>query len=34
VLQDKIGDLFIRAIGRPPNEARRFHASFSYQAQS
>jgi len=34
VLQDKIGHLLIRPVGRPPNEVRRFHASFSYQAQS
>ncbi len=34
VLQDKIGFLLKRPVGRPPNEVRRFHASFSYQAQS
>ena len=34
VLQDKIGHLLTRPVGRPPNEVRRFHASFSYQAQS
>ncbi len=34
VLQDKIAHLLTRPIGRPPNEVRRFHASFSYQAQS
>jgi len=34
VLQDKIGHLLTRPAGRPPNEVRRFHASFSYQAQS
>ncbi len=34
VLQEKIGHLLTRPVGRPPNEVRRFHASFSYQAQS
>jgi len=34
ILQDKIGHLLMRPVGRPPNEMRRFHASFSYQAQS
>jgi hypothetical protein len=34
VLQDKIGHLLTRPVGRPPNEVRRFHASFSYRAQS
>jgi DDE family transposase len=34
VLQEKIGYLLNRPVGRPPNEVRRFHASFSYQAQS
>jgi hypothetical protein len=34
VLQDKIEHLLTRPVGRPPNEVRRFHASFSYQAQS
>jgi hypothetical protein len=34
VLQDKIGHLLMRPVGRPPNDVRRFHASFSYQAQS
>lgn len=34
VLQDKIGHLLTRPVGRPPNEVRRLHASFSYQAQS
>ena len=33
VLQDKIGHLLTRPVGRPPNEVRRFPASFSYQAQ-
>jgi hypothetical protein len=30
----KIGHLLMRPVGRPPDEVRRFHASFSYQAQS
>jgi hypothetical protein len=34
VLQDKIGYLLKRPVGRPPHEVRRFYASFSYQAQS
>jgi hypothetical protein len=34
VLQDKIGFLLSRPVGRPPNDVRRFHASFSYRAQS
>src|SRR5262245_14864034 len=34
VLQDRIGHLLKRSIGRPPNEVRRFHANFSYQAGS
>jgi len=34
VLQDKIGYLLKRPIGRPPAEVRRFFASFGYQAQS
>jgi hypothetical protein len=34
VLQDKIGYLLTRPVGRPLNEVRRFHSSFSYQAQS
>jgi hypothetical protein len=32
VLQDRIGYLLKRPVGRPPNEVRRFHANFSYQA--
>src|SRR5499426_4174008 len=32
VLQSRIGYLLKRPIGRPPNEVRRFHANFSYQA--
>jgi hypothetical protein len=34
VLQDRIGDLLKRPVGRPPHEVRRFFASFSYRAQS
>jgi Transposase DDE domain group 1 len=33
-LQDKIGHLLKRPVGRPPHEVRRYYASFSYQAQS
>ena len=34
VLQEKIGYLLKRPVGRPPHEVRRYYASFSYQAQS
>jgi hypothetical protein len=34
VLQDKIGYLLRRPVGRPPHEVRRYYASFRYQAQS
>ncbi|MEX2127418.1 MAG: IS1380 family transposase [Xanthobacteraceae bacterium] len=34
VLQDRIGCLLTRPVGRPPNEVRRFHANFTYQAGS
>jgi hypothetical protein len=34
VLQERIGHLLIRPVGRPPNRPQVFHASFSYQAQS
>jgi len=34
ILQDKIGYLLTRPVGRPPHEVRRYYASFSYQAQS
>jgi hypothetical protein len=34
VLQKKIGHLLKRPLGRPPQEVRRYYASFSYQAQS
>jgi hypothetical protein len=34
VLQDKIGHLLKRPVGRPPFEVRRYYAGFRYQAQS
>jgi len=34
VLQDRIGYLLTRPVGRPPNHVRRSHASFHYQARS
>src|SRR4051812_11474544 len=34
VLQDRIGYLLKRPVGRPPHEVRRYSASFAYQAQS
>jgi hypothetical protein len=34
VLQDRIGYLLKRPVGRPPNEVRRFHANSTYQAAS
>ena len=34
VLRESIGYLLKRPIGRPPIEVRRYHASFSYRAQS
>jgi len=34
VLQDKIGHLLKRPVGRPPQEVRRYYSSFSYQAGS
>jgi hypothetical protein len=34
VLQNKIGHLLRRPVGRPPHEVRRYYASFAYQAQS
>ena len=34
VLQERIGHLLKRPVGRPPNHVRRSHASFSYQAGS
>ena len=34
ILQDRIGYLLKRPVGRPPNEVRRFHANFTYHAGS
>ena len=34
VLQERIGWLLTRPIGRPPNKVRRYYASFSYEAGS
>jgi hypothetical protein len=34
VLQNRIGHLLKRPVGRPPHEVRRFYARFTYQAQS
>ena len=34
ILQERIGHLLTRPAGRPPNEVRRYYASFSYQAGS
>jgi len=34
VLQDRIGHLLKRPVGRPPHEVRRYYTSFRYQAQS
>ena len=34
ILQDRIGYLLKRPVGRPPNKVRRFHANLSYQAGS
>ena len=34
VLQDSIGYLLKRPVGRPPHEVRRYYARFSYRAQS
>src|ERR671926_490598 len=34
VLQNRIGYLLRRPVGRPPHEVRRYYASFAYQAQS
>src|SRR6202045_4950103 len=34
VLQDKIGYLLKRPVGRPPQEVRRYYSSFSYRAGS
>jgi Transposase DDE domain group 1 len=34
VLQQRIGHLLTRPVGRPPKKLQVFHASFSYQAES
>ncbi len=34
VLQERIGHLLKRPVGRPPNEVRRSHANFTYRAGS
>ena len=34
VLQERIGHLLTRPLGRPPHEVRRYYASFGYQAGS
>ena len=34
ILQERIGYLLKRPVGRPPIEVRRYYASFSYEAQS
>jgi hypothetical protein len=34
ILQQRIGYLLKRPVGRPPNHVRRYYANFSYQAQS
>ncbi len=34
VLQESIGHLLTRPVGRPPNRVQRYYASFSYQAGS
>ena len=34
ILQERIGHLLKRPVGRPPNMVRRFYASFNYQAAS
>jgi Transposase DDE domain group 1 len=34
VLQEKIGYLLARPVGRPPNEVRPYYANFTYQAKS
>jgi hypothetical protein len=34
VLQNRIGYLLKRPVGRPPHEVRRYYANFSYQAAS
>src|SRR5690242_2014826 len=34
ILQERIGHLLTRPVGRPPNEVRRTYANFTYQAGS
>ena len=34
ILQDRIGHLLKRPVGRPPHEVRRYYASFSCEARS
>jgi hypothetical protein len=34
ILQERVGYLLKRPVGRPPHEVRRYYASFSYRAQS
>ena len=34
VLQERIGYLLKRPVGRPPNDVRRYYANFTYQAGS
>jgi hypothetical protein len=34
ILHERIAHLLKRPVGRPPHDVRRFHANFSYQAQS
>jgi hypothetical protein len=34
ILQNRIGYLLKRPVGRPPNEVRRYYANFTYQAAS
>jgi hypothetical protein len=34
VLQNRIGYLLKRPVGRPPNEVRRYYANFTYRAAS
>ena len=34
ILQERIGHLLTRPIGRPPNEVRRSYVNFTYQAGS
>lgn len=34
VMQDNIGNLLKRPVGRPPGDVRRYYANFGYQAQS